>query len=236
MEYAYSKGVRCHRDIKPANIMISQDETVKITDFGIAGVLEMVKMVPEIRLSIQQGKIGLSRQTIEGIGFGTPTYMPPEQFINAAECDEKSDIYAFGIVLYQMASGGKLPFLAPLPRDESKGEMIRFWMAMQRLHSESPVPMMNSILFPIIQHCLEKKPGKRYQNFKELRRELEPLLRHDTGEVIKPPELKELKAWEWINKGVSLSSLGRFDESIHCLDKALEIDPLNALAWINKGG
>jgi tetratricopeptide (TPR) repeat protein/predicted Ser/Thr protein kinase len=235
MEYAYSKGIRSHRDIKPANIMISQDRTVKITDFGLAGVLGTARIMSGIKLNIQQGRIGLSGQTIEGTGFGTPTHMPPEQFINTAGCDERSDIYAFGIVLYQMAAGGRLPFIAPLPRDESEQEQIRFWMAMQRLQSEFPVPRLNSVLFPIIQQCLEKKPYKRYQNFKELRRELEPLLRRETGEVIKPPELKELKMEEWYNKGFSLHNLGRLDEANHCYDKALELNPRDAQIWHNKG-
>jgi len=235
MEYAYSKGIHSHRDIKPANIMISQDRKVKITDFGLAGVLETASAIPRIKMNIQQGKIGLSRQTIEGTGFGTPTYMPPEQFINATACNERSDIYSFGIVLYQMAASGKLPFIAPLPIDESEEEMRCFWMSMKKLHSESPVPKLKSPLFPIIQKCLEKKPDKRYQNFKELRGELEPLLRHETGEVIKPMELKDLEVWEWHSKGYNLHNIERFDEADCCFDKALELNPHDAEIWFSKG-
>ncbi|MGA7075465.1 MAG: serine/threonine-protein kinase [Halobacteriota archaeon] len=83
MEHAYSRGIRAHRDLKPANILIGYDNTVKITDFGLAGVLE-----------------------VEGAA-GTPSHMPPEQFTDAASCDERSDIYAFGVVLYQMVTGGE---------------------------------------------------------------------------------------------------------------------------------
>jgi len=235
MEYAYSRGIRCHRDIKPANIMISRDKTVKISDFGLASVFGISRAISGINLSIQQGRVGLSGQTIEGAGFGTPTHMPSEQFTNAAGCDERSDIYSFGIVMYQTTAGGKFPFLAPLPRDNSEEEAQRFWRAMYRLHSEAPVPRLNSPLFPIIQHCLEKKPGKRYQTFKELRKDFELLLKRQTGEVIKPPELKDLEAWEWNNKGGSLYRLGRIDEAIRCYDKALELDPRNANIWLDKG-
>lgn len=235
MEYAYSKGVRCHRDIKPSNIMISTDKTVKITDFGLAGVLGSAITASGIRLSIQEGGVGLAGSILEGKGCGTPTHMPPEQFTDAASCDERSDIYAFGIVLYQMAAGGRRPFLVSLPKDDSLEEQKRFGMEMHRLHSEAPVPKLNSPLLPIIQCCLEKQPIKRYQTFKELRADLEPLLKRQTGKTIKPPELKELEAWEWDNKGNSLSSLGRFDEAIKCHDKALEINPQDADAWINKG-
>src|SRR5450756_736273 len=226
MEYAYSKGVRAHRDLKPANIMITQERTAKITDFGLAGVLREFPSMGAAGLGVS----GLSGQTMLGTGFGTPTHMAPEQFDNAAGCDERSDIYSFGVVLYQMATGGQVPFL-PLSRDGSEQMMADF----RRLHRESPVPQLDSPLLPIIQRCLEKSPEKRYQTFKEVRNNLEPLLQHETGEVIIPPQSKELEAWEWSNKGVSLASLSRHEESILCFDKALALDQCNAAAWTNKG-
>jgi len=223
MEYAYSKGVRAHRDLKPTNIMITQDKTAKITDFGLAGVLTESPAIHALGL----GAGGLSGQTMLGTGFGTPTHMAPEQFDNAAGCDERSDIYSFGVVLYQMTAGGRLPFPVPMGAD---------WQEeMRQLHRESPVPRLDSPLFPIIQRCLEKSPEKRYQTFKEVRTNLEPLLLHQTGEVVIPPQLKELEAWEWVNKGVSLGSLGRYEEAIHCCEKALALDPRNVNAWTNKG-
>src|SRR5450756_269739 len=226
MEYAYSKGVRAHRDLKPANIMITQERTAKITDFGLAGVLREFPSMGAAGLGVS----GLSGQTMLGTGFGTPTHMAPEQFDNAAGCDERSDIYSFGVVLYQMATGGQVPFL-PLSRDGSEQMMADF----RRLHRESPVPQLDSPLLPIIQRCLEKSPEKRYQTFKEVRNNLEPLLQHETGEVIIPPQSKELEAWEWSNKGVSLAHLSRHEESIFCCDKALALDPCSANAWTNKG-
>jgi len=226
MEYAYSKGVRAHRDLKPANIMIAQDKTAKITDFGLAGVLSESPVMSTAGLSAQTGVSGLSGQTMFGTGFGTPTHMAPEQFDNAAGCDERSDIYSFGVVLYQMASGGRLPFPVPTGAD---------WQTMRHLHRRSPVPRLDSPLFPIIQRCLEKSPENRYQTFKDVRKDLEPLLLHQTGEVVIPPQLTELEVWEWANKGLSLDSLGRPDEAMRCFDKALELDPSYANAWTNKG-
>jgi serine/threonine protein kinase len=235
MEYAYSKGIRAHRDIKPANIMISQDKVVKISDFGLAGVIGTSKAISGMKLCIQKERVGLSCQTMEGTSFGTPTHMSPEQFANAASCDERSDIYSFGIVLYQMATSGKLPFLATLPRDNSEEESKRFWTQMYMLHSKAPLPKVNSPLFPVTQRCLEKESHRRYRSFKELRLDLEKLLKRETGEILNPPGLKELEVWELSNKGASLDKLGQFDEALTCYNKALEIDPRDTIAWINKG-
>jgi serine/threonine protein kinase len=219
MEYAYSKGIRAHRDLKPANIMISQDGTARITDFGLAGV---VSELPAMQFASLDG---LSGQTIPGSGFGTPAYMAPEQFDNAAGCDERSDIYSFGVILFQMASAGRLPF--PIPRDAD-------WQMMKRMQCEAPVPLLNSPLFPVIKRCLEKRPELRYQTFKEVRDFLEPLLLGQTGEAVVHPQMADLGIVEWTNKGKSLSSLGRFEESLDCYEKALELDPGCVEAWYNK--
>jgi tetratricopeptide (TPR) repeat protein len=236
MEYAYSKGVRAHRDLKPANIMISLNMTAKITDFGLAGVINESLVKNPIRMVAKERKPDLFIQTMVGAGFGTPTHMAPEQFDNAAGCDERSDIYSFGIMLYQMITGGRVPFLAPFRRDGSEQAMADFWQAMYHLHCESSLPPLDSPVFAIIQRCLEKIPGKRYQTFKDLRIELELILRRNTGEMNIPPRLKELEVWDWQNKGASLQNLNRHEDAIRCYDKALELTPLDSRIWSLKGG
>jgi len=226
MEHACSKGVKAHRDIKPANIMIDQNKTVKITDFGLARVLVESSVSEQGNVANKVGNDS-SMQTAIGTSIGTPEYMPPEQFTDLTVCDERSDLYSFGIVLYQMASGGKLPFNTDNPD-------LR-WTALKHFHQETPVPRLKSPFFPIIFRCLEKNPINRYFSFKELRRDLELLLKKQTGEIVKLPELKELEAWELVNKGFSLGKLGKPQEAIACYDRAIEIDPGDALAWNNKG-
>lgn len=235
IEYAYSKGIRAHRDIKPANIMIDHNKNVKITDFGLADVFGSMNTTSDIKFNIRKGKVGLSFQTMDGTGFGTPTHMPPEQFINASKCDEKSDIYSFGIVLYQMVARGNLPFLAPLPKNEAYEESRRFWLETYRLHCQAPIPYLNSPLFSVIERCLEKDTKRRYQTFKDLRTDLEILYKSLTGGVVRLPEKEDLDAWEWNNKGISLNNLKRYQEAIVCFDKAIDIDPLNSSAWNNMG-
>jgi tetratricopeptide (TPR) repeat protein len=225
MEYAYSKGIRCHRDIKPANIMIDQGKIVRITDFGLAGVLGVARAVSGIKLNTQQGAVGLSGQTMAGTGFGTPEYMPPEQFIDAASCDERSDIYSFGVVLFQMVSGGRLPYAAS----------PRTFDAWFRVHSEAAIPVLQSPLSPIVTRCLQKGQDTRYGSFRELRANLEALLEQASGEVVVQPIPRVLESWEWSNRGKNLKVLGRLDEAERCSHKAIEIDPRNASAWGNRG-
>jgi serine/threonine protein kinase len=94
MEYACSKGVKAHRDIKPANIMIDQNKSVKITDFGLARVFVESSFSEQGHVAGEVGNDS-SIQTAIGTSIGTPEYMPPEQFTDLTVCDERSDIYSF---------------------------------------------------------------------------------------------------------------------------------------------
>ena len=229
MEYAHLRGIRCHRDVKPANIMITSDGKVKITDFGFAEVNDATRGRTMVDLLTLR-----RRRNPEYTGFGTPTYMPPEQFHHAAQCDERSDIYSFGVVLYQMAAHGRLPF-SPTTRIKKWGDDApRIWREMHRLHTETPVTTIATPLFPVIKRCLEKEPSKRYQNFTELRTDLDELLRRQTGEVLTTPH-SELEAWELYNKAFSLSSLGHIEEAIRCYERVLELEPDNSDALNNMG-
>lgn len=230
MEYARSKGIRCHRDVKPANIMLTPENNVKITDFGFADVIGASRAATGAELLSLRRRARLDRS-----GFGTPTYMPPEQFRNAMRSDERSDIYSYGVVMYQMAGGGRLPF-APTQRIKDwQHDARKVWDEMHRMHTEQPVAPLQSPLFPIIRTCLQKEPSKRYQTFRELRVDLENLLRHTAGEIVAPLQSRELEAWELYNKAFSLSSLGDLAGAIQVYDRVIEIEPGNTDAWNNKG-
>ncbi|MBI5234978.1 MAG: tetratricopeptide repeat protein [Deltaproteobacteria bacterium] len=237
IEFVYSQGIKSHRDIKPPNIMITQQKNVKIADFGLAGILDHIHVISDPVAPVD-AKGAASGQTMKGASFGTPTHMPPEQFSNAAGCDEQSDIYSFGVVLYQMASKGALPFMPEPPKANTADEMGRFWVEMRALHENAPPPRIEGPLFPLIERCLAKKPEDRYRSFASLRQGLEKMLKDLTGEVIAPPCKEEMNAAEWLNKGLSLKNLGRFDEAMAAYDRCIEMKPSVATASIalsNKG-
>ncbi len=120
MSFAYSGGLVAHRDLKPANLLIDQHGRVKISDFGLAS---HVNAESEERESVS----------------GTPLYMPPEQFISSSECDERSDIYSFGIILFQLAAGGRLPFDLPV---STRRDYFAFF---RHLHNTFEVPNIQSL-------------------------------------------------------------------------------------------
>jgi serine/threonine protein kinase len=226
MEYAYSKGVTPHRDIKPDNIMITRDGIVKITDFGLAGLWDEAKGIREIKGLVNEDRKGFT--FVKSIGdkviSGTPPWMAPEQFDGKA--DVRSDIYSFGIVMYQMANRDKggLPFY-PRTGDD--------W---ERAHKRYPVPKIDSRLYPLIKKCLRKKPEERYQTFDELRRDLRLLYMQETNEFPpSTPKKGESETWVFNNKGVSLTRLGLVDEAIVEYKKALRIDPEDEAVHINLG-
>jgi len=228
MEYAFEKGVTPHRDIKPDNILMTKDRMVKITDFGLAGIWEGVDQSPDAGEWSKQENKGLSFIINVGgkIIGGTPPYMAPEQF--EGQADVRSDIYSFGIVLYQMINQGKLPFY-PEPGDTWK-----------EAHRTCLVPGITSLLFFTAERCLQKDPARRYPTFQELRNDLEQLYSKEitskTCEAVpSAPERAELEAWELITKGISLYNLGLYDEAIPWYRNALRINPEYADAHNNLG-
>ena len=239
MEYAMSKGIRCHRDIKPANILIGGDNVVKISDFGIAG-LALVPEAPRDGGGRESASPRAAEddptKTVVGTVFGTPTHMAPEQFVDAASCDERSDVYSFGVVLYQIASGGRLPFRpAPPPAALAAQAGAYYWHAFRTLHTTANEAPLNSPLAPMVARCLKKRREERYSGFAALRADLEALYESTRGEKAPLQAGRVESANDWVSKGISFGTLNRWSEALECYDKAAALEPQAAAIQNNRG-
>lgn len=159
---AHAQGV-VHRDLKPENIFIARDGTVKVMDFGIARSVD-------------------SGATLTGTITGTPAYMSPEQ-AEGKTADARSDIYALGLVMYEMFCGRRA-FTGETP----------IAVAMKQIQEMPPQPRefepyLPSFLERAILKCIEKKPAKRFQSVNELETAL--IDRQESGTVVAESEVAE---------------------------------------------
>jgi len=227
MEHAYSRGLSCHRDLKSANVLIGSNRVAMITDFGLAGYIDHLKlMVTDLPGALKENK-RLSAVSILGQGAGTLTHMSPEQFRDSGSCDQRSDIYSFGVMLYEMAAGGKVPFLADTPREFSPGARRAFEERMYDLHCNGTIPVIDSPLFPVIRKCMAKRPSDRYATFPLLRKDLEEMYRNLTGREIPPTAFESEVSDQLIRQGYGMKQLRRYDDAIAFFDRALEKDPIS---------
>jgi serine/threonine protein kinase len=223
MRHVISKGIKAHRDIKPQNCLITSSGTLKITDFGLAKVLDDI--IPFRDADSPAGRLSVAHSQT-GTAAGTCTHMSPEQFADSKGVDVRADIYSFGVMLFQMVTG-ELPFVG------------RTFMEFAALHIKGTPPIhkiSNHRIRSVIEKCLRKNPKDRYQNFDALRRDLASLYEAETGLRVPTPVVgDELTSYHLVNKGKGLGDLGLTDDSLECFDKAIELNPSLAEAWLNKG-
>src|SRR5882724_7868303 len=159
LEYAHERGI-VHRDLKPANVKLTADGNVKILDFGLAKALET---------PTPQGNPSISptltlEGTRAGVILGTAAYMAPEQ-ARGAIVDKRADIWAFGVVLYEMLTG-KQPFAG-----ETVSDTLAAVLRAEPQWDAVPVGMRR-----LVRRCLEKDPRLRLRDIGEARVVIEDLL------------------------------------------------------------
>lgn len=214
MDYAITHGLVAHRDIKPGNLMVSALGELKITDFGLAKPYVTGGRITKLSKP--------TRQQDTFVGSGTPAYMAPEQILGNVSCDFRTDMYGFGISMYEMCKG-RLPFI-----DSNIDKLFQ-------LHVSGKYVPTGTVLDPILEKCLSKRKEDRYQSYEELRMEAKSLLKSMGLPEPPRPDAVKGEADGIYTKALSYSALGKPDLAMQCVDQYLKLKPTDFKGWTQKG-
>ncbi|MBC7842911.1 MAG: serine/threonine protein kinase, partial [Gemmatimonadaceae bacterium] len=170
--YAHDKGI-VHRDIKPENVLLTGGIAL-LADFGVAKAL------------VEATTVGSRPVTAAGLAVGTPAYMSPEQVSADPLIDERSDLYSFGVLAYEMLAGAP-PFRA---------RTTQALLAAHIIEVPEPVaikrPAVPQALAALVMRCLEKRPSDRPQDAREVIRELDAIAVPTPTQTPSPHDVKQV--------------------------------------------
>ena len=211
LAHAHAQGI-IHRDLKPENILIGKNGALKLTDFGIARMLDSHTL------------------TMTGTLLGSPAYMAPE-YIEGYATDARADIFSFGTMFYQLATG-KLPFEGPTPH-----ALLKKIATCELAPPELVNPMVHAGIARIIKHCLTRLPEDRYPTVDALITDIDALLTRldldpdrDLTALLQDPVAFGAKVTAslaplYLSLGKAELARGQTGRAIEELDRVLSLEP-----------
>ena len=212
-----------HRDLKPENVLVGRDGNVRVTDFGLAEVLQA-----QVRVSIQptvdeerDNQSSIRHTQVTRVGVGTPEYMAPEQW-ERRDIDQRADIYALGCLLVEMLTG-QIPVKA-----DSLEASCRLHQSGQALKAARGLPKE---VEPVLTCCLAVSPDERYANWVELEEAVVDAYCVATGkdassEVAEPDETRTERVssgWSYLNIGAAYYDISKFDVAGKYFERAVQV-------------
>ncbi|WP_328362016.1 tetratricopeptide repeat protein [Streptomyces sp. NBC_00445] len=257
LRHAHDQLGLVHRDVKPANCLLTGDETLWVTDFGLARAFESGEAgLPGL------GELPPDAQALYTTVAGTPRYMAPEQFVPRAVLDTRADVYAFGVVLFQMVTGA-------LPPGNGRAKAY--------IDRTAGLRTRRTRLYQLIRACTEPERENRPPDFAAVRELLDGVYREvldrpapapskparltAEGWLSKAVGLHQLHCYDealdavqqglataeqngdgdvvrsklWQVRGMSLGGMRRADEALAAYDRTVELNPDEPSAWLNRG-
>jgi len=201
LQYAVEKGLRAHRDIKPDNLMVGTDYELRIADFGLAD---------------------LTAHNREVAG-GTLLYMAPEQFALPEAVDSRADIYAFGIVLFQLITGGAYPYRLPKVSGSAA-------VSIARMHLEQEPLRAPGEFAEVVLRCMAKDPSKR-PSITELRLIVQQIATSLKISIPDRPSVRSRADEALYAKAQSFAALGKPERALEAIREYTIRYPDRACGW-----